>query len=195
MLFTYHRAAQDHQGTVCRRAAYYHLAATPAFQLTRARRADTSVSFPVASCLSSVWQRLKRFLEYLITIAIKKNEKKPKTLYNKKNHRQNWTCWLFIRVFWTHVLHRSLSETGRYGTRQKCLTSRFCEQLQWSHCKKSCYIEYGPPALRWSKNFYNAAIFLLSITAHLWDFYLLKPCLYILVKMHLWWFHQNPVEL
>lgn len=75
MLFTHNRAALDRQGSVRRRAAYYHSAATPAFHSARAGRNDTSVSFPVTSRLS-VWQRLKRFLEYLMTIATGKKEKK-----------------------------------------------------------------------------------------------------------------------
>lgn len=114
MLFTHNRAALDRQGSVRRRAAYYHSAATPAFHSARAGRNDTSVSFPVTSRLS-VWQRLKRFLEYLMTIATGKKEKKNIT-------GKIESVKLFIRVFWSHALHWSLSETGRYGTRQKCLT-------------------------------------------------------------------------
>lgn len=112
MLFTHGHTALGHQGGIRRRAARYHSAAAPALWSTRAWRTDTSLPFPVASHLSP-WQRLKRL--WVSDIYCHRGKKNPQTTKPGKIVTVGCSSGC-------SALQWSLSETGRCGTSQKCLT-------------------------------------------------------------------------
>lgn len=92
MLFTHGHTALDHQGGVCRRAAHYHSAATPALQSTGAWRTDTSVSFPVSSHLCHYGRGWKDF-ECLISLV--KGEKNEQTTKPGKTETVSYSSGCF----------------------------------------------------------------------------------------------------
>lgn len=135
MLFTQGQAALDRQGGVCRRAAHYHSAATPALQSTGAWRTDTSLSFPVPSHLS-LWQGLKRLWVSDIYRQkgkiLNKQQNQAKLKLLAVHHSVLNSCTTVI-IKWNWEVW--------YHTEMFYLTSWSCEQFQGSYCERGCYTE------------------------------------------------------